>query len=65
MLSFQRRFRLRSTVWTEQRVKVLLEVLGMSFVVVRDDGTHYRCIGVMRAVKYFSYEVHFLQSRSG
>ena len=38
MTSFQRRFRLRSITWTERRAKILLEVLGMSFVVVRDDG---------------------------
>ena len=28
MMSFQHRLRLRSMVWTEQRAKILLEVLG-------------------------------------
>lgn len=44
MMSLQHRLRLRSMVWTEQRAKVMLEVLG-----------------AMRLVKYFSYEVPFLQ----
>ncbi|KAF9234111.1 ABC protein [Melanogaster broomeanus] len=44
VMSFQHRLRLRSMVWTDQRAKVLLEVLS-----------------AMRVVKYFSYEVSFLQ----
>ena len=34
MMALQHRLRLRSMVWTEQRAKVLLEVLGRSFVVI-------------------------------
>ncbi|KAH7884664.1 ABC protein [Phlebopus sp. FC_14] len=44
MMTLQHRIRLSSMVWTDQRAKVLLEVLSG-----------------MRVVKYFSYEVPFLQ----
>ncbi|KAG1750098.1 ABC protein, partial [Suillus lakei] len=44
LMALQHRIRLRSMEWTDQRAKVLLEVLG-----------------AMRVVKYFSYEVPFLQ----
>ncbi|KIJ66694.1 hypothetical protein HYDPIDRAFT_149564 [Hydnomerulius pinastri MD-312] len=44
IMTLQHRVRLSSMVWTDQRAKVLLEVLG-----------------AMRVVKYFSYEVPFLQ----
>ncbi|KIK99142.1 hypothetical protein PAXRUDRAFT_132675 [Paxillus rubicundulus Ve08.2h10] len=44
VMSLQHRIRSRSMVWTDQRAKVLLEVLSG-----------------MRVVKYFSYEVPFLQ----
>ncbi|KAF9243526.1 ABC protein [Melanogaster broomeanus] len=47
IMTLQRRTRLRSMVWTEQRAKVLLEVLS-----------------AMRVVKYFSYEVPFIQKIS-
>ncbi|KAG1747098.1 ABC protein [Suillus paluster] len=44
LMTLQHRIRLGSMKWTDQRAKVLLEVLG-----------------AMRVVKYFSYEVPFLQ----
>ncbi|KAG1821118.1 ABC protein [Suillus subaureus] len=44
LMALQHRLRLVSMKWTDQRAKVLLEVLG-----------------AMRVVKYFSYEVPFLQ----
>ncbi|KAG1737805.1 ABC protein [Suillus lakei] len=44
LMTLQRRMRLGSMKWTDQRAKVLLEVLG-----------------AIRVVKYFSYEVPFLQ----
>ncbi|KAG1891771.1 ABC protein [Suillus fuscotomentosus] len=44
LMTLQHRIRLVSMKWTDQRAKVLLEVLG-----------------AMRVVKYFSYEVPFLQ----
>ncbi|KAG2369149.1 ABC protein [Suillus spraguei] len=44
LMALQHRVRLVSMKWTDQRAKVLLEVLG-----------------AMRVVKYFSYEVPFLQ----
>ncbi|KAG2366729.1 ABC protein [Suillus spraguei] len=44
LMALQRRMRLASMKWTDQRAQVLLEVLG-----------------AMRVVKYFSYEIPFLQ----
>ncbi|KAG2075302.1 ABC protein, partial [Suillus decipiens] len=44
LMALQHRVRLISMKWTDQRAKILLEVLG-----------------AMRVVKYFSYEVPFLQ----
>ncbi|KAG0698327.1 ABC protein, partial [Suillus ampliporus] len=44
LMTLQHHIRLESMKWTDQRAKVLLEVLG-----------------AMRVVKYFSYEVPFLQ----
>ncbi|KAG2348012.1 ABC protein [Suillus weaverae] len=44
LMALQHRIRLVSMKWTDQRAKVLLEVLG-----------------AIRVVKYFSYEVPFLQ----
>ncbi|KAG2140137.1 ABC protein [Suillus clintonianus] len=44
LMALQHRIRLASMKWTDQRAKVLLEVLG-----------------AIRIVKYFSYEVPFLQ----
>ncbi|KAG1879712.1 ABC protein [Suillus subluteus] len=44
LMALQYRIRLRSMKWTDQRAKVLLEVLG-----------------AIRVVKYFSYEIPFLQ----
>ncbi|KAG1828571.1 ABC protein [Suillus variegatus] len=43
-MALQHRIRLESMKWTDQRAKVLLEVLG-----------------AIRVVKYFSYEIPFLQ----
>ena len=65
-MALRYRFRQRSMVWTEQRTKVLLEVLGRSFMVVRveDLFAHHSHLGAMRIVKYFSYEVPYLQSKS-
>ncbi|KAL4062863.1 ABC protein [Scleroderma citrinum] len=47
MMSLQHRLRHRSMVWTGQRAKVLLEVLG-----------------AMRVIKYFSYEIPYMQKLS-
>ncbi|KAG2074771.1 ABC protein [Suillus decipiens] len=44
LMALQRRMRLGSMKWTDQRAQVLLEVLG-----------------AIRVVKYFSYEIPFLQ----
>lgn len=45
LMSVQMKIRKRANQWTDQRAKILLEVLG-----------------AMRVVKYFSYEVPFLES---
>lgn len=44
LMSIQLRIRKEANRWTDQRAKIILEVLG-----------------AMRVVKYFSYEVPFLQ----
>ncbi|KAG2043713.1 ABC protein [Suillus americanus] len=44
LMALQHRIRSGSVIWTDQRTKVLLEVLG-----------------AIRVVKYFSYEISFLQ----
>ena len=66
LMALRYRFRQRSMVWTEKRTKVLLEVLGTSFVVIRAEDlfVQYSHLGAMRIVKYFSYEIPYLQSKS-
>lgn len=57
--------------WTDKRAKVLLEVLGQCldlrprrdlFVLIV--GGLWPFLGGMRVVKYFSYEIPFLQRES-
>jgi ATP-binding cassette, subfamily C (CFTR/MRP), member 1 len=43
-MAIQFQVRKKANVWTDQRAKIILEVLG-----------------AMRVVKYFSYEIPFLQ----
>ena len=45
LMSVQMKIRKRANQWTDQRAKIILEVLG-----------------AMRVVKYFSYEIPFLES---
>jgi hypothetical protein len=47
---------------TDQRSKVLLEVLSTSINVLGRPTALYHPIGGMRVVKYFSFEVPFLKS---
>lgn len=62
VMSFQFQIRKKANVWTDQRAKIILEVLGMH--VNLTGAVFYSCedlLGAMRVVKYFSYEVPFLK----
>lgn len=62
-MSLQHRIRLRSMVWTDQRAKTLLEVLGSCLLcLLYDFDAEWGNLGSMRVVKYFCYELPFLQS---
>lgn len=58
-------FKIRGSAmqWTDKRAKILLEILSMCFVIVAIPRMVLlkACIGSMRIVKYFTYELPFLQ----
>jgi len=62
LMTLQHRMRLASMKWTDQRAKVLLEVLGTSPWCMGCAAMLKGRTAAMRVVKYFSYEVPFLQS---
>ena len=65
-MAIQFKIRKRTNIFTDQRAKTILEVLGMSMCALCP-GSESDCMflaGAMRVVKYFSYEIPFLKRKS-
>ena len=62
-MSIQFKMRKKSMKWTDQRARLLIEVLGMNRRLIGLSVMSEFMQGAMRIVKYFSYEIPFSQRR--
>lgn len=63
IMSIQFKMRKKSMKWTDQRARLLIEVLGMNRRLIGLSVMSELMQGAMRIVKYFSYEIPFSQRR--